>query len=300
MINNKSCPLCESNDCVLYGNYISENFLSCKFIIKCNNCDLTFADKLPSSKELDTYYSSGLYYEKVSNPYKNNMIDFSIKLAKTRLELIDKKINRNVFRNVLDIGAGNAQFGIAMLEKFPKLNYDAIEPDIAVSNQWGNWVRNRFKDIDKINDKTYSLVILNQVLEHVNDPIKLLESIYKLIMKNGYIYIDVPFKDYLFKPSVEPHLLFWNKKSLLILLEKVGFQKIFCDTAGMTHKQARKFFNQQKFIQKILNPWLYANKVNLLMNNIGLPKPFDTFRQFKANQYGGDRQWLRCIAQKTV
>ena len=39
-------------------------------------------------------------------------------------------------------------------------------------------------------------------------------------------------------------------------------------------------------------------KVNQMMNKFGLPKAFDTFSQFQADQYGGERQWLRCIAQK--
>ena len=268
--------------------------------MKCNSCELTFANKMPSSKELDIYYSSGLYYEIVSNPYQNDIIEFSIKLAKTRLELIDRKTNGNGFKNVLDIGAGNAQFGKVLLDKFPNSNYDAVEPDKEVSNQWGNWVRNRYEGIDQIKDKSYNLIILNQVLEHVNKPIEFLQSINKFLKQDGHLYIDVPFQDYVFKPSVEPHLLFWNKQSLSMLLEKVGFQNIFCDTAGMTHKQAKRYFNQQSLTDKIFNPWSYVNKINRLMNKIGAPKVFDTFRQFSADQYGGDRQWLRCIAQKNM
>ena len=39
-------------------------------------------------------------------------------------------------------------------------------------------------------------------------------------------------------------------------------------------------------------------KINSLISNIGFLKPFDTFKQFQSENYGGDRQWLRCIAQK--
>jgi len=266
--------------------------------MKCDNCELTFANKMPSSKDLDIYYSSGLYYEIVSNPYQNDIIEFSIKLAKTRLELIDKKTNGNGFKNVLDIGAGNAQFGKALLYKFPNSNYDAVEPDTEVSNQWGNWVRNRFEGIDQIKGKSYNLIILNQVLEHVNKPIEFLQSINRFLKQDGYLYIDVPFQDYVFKPSVEPHLLFWNKQSLSILLEKVGCKTLFCDTAGMPHHIAKIFFSDQPFTQKITNPWLYKGKINGLISRYGFVKPFDTFKQFQADHYGGDRQWLRCIAQK--
>ena len=36
------------------------------------------------------------------------------------------------------------------------------------------------------------------------------------------------------------------------------------------------------------------------MNDTAKDLEVDTFQQFQADQYGGDRQWLRCIAQKTT
>jgi SAM-dependent methyltransferase len=296
--DNDSCPICNSNEITNTGNYKSENFLSCKLIVECNSCGMIFANKMPSSEELDIYYSSGSYYEKTSSPYRNNFVEFSAKLANSRLELLNAKIKECGFKNVLDVGAGNAQFGNVLLKSYPNSEYDAVEPDLEISKQWGDWVTDRFESIDNVNDKTYALVILNQVLEHVNNPISFIASICSVINNNGYLYIDVPYKDYLFKPSVEPHLLFWNPKSLTFLIEKVGLKLIFCDTAGMPHEQAKQFFNRRTLVDKILNPWLYANKVNKFMRKVGFTPPFDTFRQFQADNYGGNRQWLRCIAQK--
>ena len=82
-----------------------------------------------------------------------------------------------------------------------------------------------------------------------------------------------------------------------VLLKKARVQMIFCDTAGMSHSLAKRFFSKS-FSQKIRNPWIYLVKINLLMSKLGLPKLFDTFRQFHSDLYGGKRQWLRCIAQK--
>ena len=298
MNDNYSCPICNSNEITNTGNYKSENFLSCKLIIECNSCGLIFANKMPSSEELNIYYSSGSYYEKMSSPYRSNIVDFSVKLANSRLELLNEKIEECGFKYVLDVGAGNAQFGNVLLKKYLNSEYDAVEPDMEISKQWGDCVTNRFASIDNVNDKTYTLVILNQVLEHVNNPISFITSICSVINNNGYLYIDVPYKDYLFKPTVEPHLLFWNPQSLSFLIEKVGLKLIFCDTVGMQHEQAKRFFHQRTLVDKILNPWSYANYVNKIAANLGLAPLLDTFSQFEADQYGGERQWLRCIAQK--
>ena len=139
---------------------------------------------------------------------------------------------------------------------------------------------------------------MNQVLEHVPDPLDFLGSVNNILRPESYVYIDVPYKDYLYKPSVEPHLLFWNKKSLSVLLDKTMLKTIFCDTAGMLHSQARRFFRKQSFKTKIANSLKYKIKVNQIMNKFRLPIVFDTFRQFQSDHYGDERQWLRCIAQK--
>ena len=291
------CPLCASTSSVHLSNYPG-SFLCCTTLHQCQACELIFTHELPQNEELNEYYASGLYYDKVSNPFSASIIEFSLELAKSRLRLISDHVNFISGMRVIDIGAGNAQFSVALNELNDEFIYDAVEPDSNVRDQYGDLVSNHYYEISQVKKNTYDLAVLNQVLEHVSDPLGFLESINKLLKTNGYVYIDVPYQDYLFKTSVDPHILFWNQMCLKLLAAKTGFKFLFCDTAGMPHIQAKRFFNQQSFVEKVRNPWLYANKVNRMMNKIGLPKVFDTFRQFQADQYGGDRQWLRCIAQK--
>ena len=234
----------------------------------------------------------------MSDPYNPEITNFSLKLSRSRLNLIYSKIKIKVASRVVDIGAGNARLGIALKECYDAADYDVVEPNAEVRNKYGNWVNKQFSNISELKIGNYNLVIMNQVLEHVSDPIVFLSSVSKLLKPEGYVYIDVPYQDYLFKPNAEPHLLFWNKKSVSVLLEKTRLKTIFCDTVGMPHTQARRFFQKKSFKNKICNPWNYMGKVNQMMNKLGLPKAFDTFSQFQTDHYGGERQWLRCIAQK--
>ena len=291
-----NCPLCQSIANV-YASYPG-TFLSCNELLQCQNCELIFAAKLPSKKELDEYYSTGLYYENGSDPYNTQFLDFSLKLSRSRLNLIYSKIKFNDEPKVVDIGAGNASLGIALKECYDEADYDVVEPDAEVRSKYGNWVNKQFSNISELEIGRYDLVIMNQVLEHEPDPLDFLGSFNKLLKPESYVYIDVPYKDYLFKPSAEPHVLFWNKKSLSVLLDKTMLKTIFCDTAGMLHSQARRFFRKQSFKAKIVDPLNYMLKVNQIMNKFSLPIAFDTFRQFQTDHYGGERQWLRCIAQK--
>ena len=296
-LNLLICPLCQSKENEFVSSYPG-SFLSCKELLQCQNCELIFADKLPSKKELDEYYSAGLYYDKVLDPYNTQVLDFSLKLSRSRLNLIYSKKKFNEKPRVVDIGAGNARLGIALKECYDEADYDVVEPDAEVRSKYGNWVNKQFSNISELEIGRYDLVIMNQVLEHVPDPLDFLGSVNNLFKPESYVYIDVPYKDYLFKSSAEPHILFWNKKSVSMLLEKTRLKTIFCDTAGMPHTQARRFFQEKSFKNKICNPWNYMEKVNQMMNKFGLPKAFDTFRQFQSDHYGDERQWLRCIAQK--
>ena len=296
-LNLLICPLCQSDDNEFVSSYPG-TFLSCKELLQCKNCELIFADKLPSKKELDEYYSTGLYYDKVSDPYNPEFLEFSLKLSRSRLNLINSKININEKPRIVDIGAGNAILGIALKECYDEADYDVVEPDKEVRSKYGNWVNKQFSNISELKIGNYDLVFMNQVLEHVPDPLGFLVSVEKLLKPEGYVYIDVPYLDYLFKPSIEPHLLFLNKKSVSVLLEKTRFKTIFCDTAGMMHSQARMFFRKQSFKTKIVDHQKYKLKVNQIMNKFRIPIAFDTFRQFQSDHYGDERQWLRCIAQK--
>jgi len=296
-LNLLICPLCKSNDNEFVSSYPG-SFLSCKEIMRCQNCELIFANKFPSKKELDKYYSTGLYYDKVSDPYNLEFKNFSLNLSRSRLNLIYSKIIINETPRVLDIGAGNAQLGVVLSERYDMANYDVIEPDEKVTSKYGDWVKKRFSDISELQIGNYDLVVMNQVLEHVFDPLDLLQSVYNLLTSEGYVYIDVPYHDYIFKSDAEPHILFWNQKSMFTVLDQTNYKVIFCDTSGMPHRIAKKFFKKESLINKLINPWKYAHKFNSFMEKIGLPAVIDTFRQFQSNKYGGDRQWLRCIAQK--
>ena len=299
MVNLLKCPLCSSIDKSTRICDYPGSFLNCTELVQCSECELIFATPVPSTSELNNYYSSGLFYDKTLNPFKPDFLYFSLELAKSRLRLISNYVDFAYNLKVIDIGAGNAQFSAALNELNYECVYDAVEPDVGVAGQYGELVNDHFNEINQVKKNTYDLAVLNQVLEHVSDPVDFLSSVAERIKTGGYVYIDVPYKDYIFKPSVEPHILFWTQGSLKYLAEIIGLKFLFCDTAGMPHRNAKSIFHVQTSIQKLSNPWLYQAKINRLFKKSGLPKPFNTFPQFQSDLYGGERQWLRCLVQKT-
>ena len=84
---------------------------------------------------------------------------------------------------------------------------------------------NLISKIDKFQN-TFDLVIISHVLEHVANPNKFIDLLRKSLVKNGIMFIEVPCKDYLFKPFYEPHLLFFEKISMKKLVKDFKLMKI--------------------------------------------------------------------------
>ena len=69
----------------------------------------------------------------------------------------------------------------------------------------------------------FDLVVLSQVLEHIEQPQALLEDISSQLSKNNFLFIDVP-NLYGFLMSDNTHLTTFTKKSLHLILESSGFK----------------------------------------------------------------------------
>jgi SAM-dependent methyltransferase len=83
-------------------------------------------------------------------------------------------------------------------------------------------------DIEELQSEQFSVVICHHVLEHVPDPIQVLEQIGALLAPNGRMILCVPFettrRHRQFRPDDADHHLFaWNVQTLGNLVTSVGF-----------------------------------------------------------------------------
>ena len=125
---------------------------------------------MPREEDLHNYYSSGIYYDHVVEPFDQDFIEFSYKLAMSRLRLIENNVIIRNSYNVLDIGAGNSLFGVAINDNYDEVNYDAVEADPKIRNQYGDWVNRQYSDISEVVRQDYDLVVMNQLLETFTKP----------------------------------------------------------------------------------------------------------------------------------
>jgi len=128
------------------------------------------------------------------------------------------KLNSYLIGNALDVGCGIGDF----------LSYkpDAIGVDINRDNV--NYCIKRGLNAELMQpnklpfeNSIFDNVILDNVLEHIEDPSSTLSEIYRVTKEKGYFLVGVPGrKGYL---SDDDHKIFYDETSLCHLVEGVGF-----------------------------------------------------------------------------
>lgn len=86
---------------------------------------------------------------------------------------------------------------------------------------------------DKVK-RTFDLIWMSHVLEHLNDPIGALKKAYDLLSEAGVIYISTPDIDFINKTGISgwphwkerEHYIMWSERALVRELERLGFKTI--------------------------------------------------------------------------
>lgn len=138
--------------------------------------------------------------------------------------------------DVLDVGSGTGVF-LHELSKYIQ-NIYGVDPDpasvslmrkkIGSISAWNGTL------IDIPRTSHFDLITFNKVLEHVNEPIKMLVDAKLYLKPSGFIYIELPFADNLISNKEQDskaeffleHLVIYNRSSLSYLVKQSGFDLI--------------------------------------------------------------------------
>lgn len=144
---------------------------------------------------------------------------------------------KNNFNSVLDVGCGTAQKLITFFQKISSeiAGIDQAHPISYCNNNYKfSNVTFHVDDFDnpKLNlQKKFDLIICSDVIEHVEDPEKLLAYLRKYANKRSIICVSSPERDRLrgitnFSSPHKEHVREWNARELRTFIEKSGFRVI--------------------------------------------------------------------------
>jgi len=206
------------------------------------------AAEKPNNAELAEYYSEK-YYQDSKGSYEQTYPEEELQYFHNKIDerywvvnkLLGGSKNKNSF---LDIGSGEG----FTLKYFKEKNWDItgidfsefgckkFNPDCVPHLLVGDIYTKMTELIDA--SKTYDVIWLDNVLEHVLDPLYLLTECKKLLDQNGIIVIEVPndfsvVQRYLlerkyinseFWVAIPDHISYFSKEGLINLANEVGFR----------------------------------------------------------------------------
>ncbi|WP_300369648.1 class I SAM-dependent methyltransferase [Brachyspira sp.] len=296
-MNKNICPLCKNTNTALYAksNYDINNINEYSFssrknpeymhytLMKCKDCDLLYSvDIVNKEKFYDMYAKAGFDSKNEANFASKTYIEYFNKFYKQTHTGGGYTIDL-----AMDIGTGEGSF-LKELLNYGIKNVIGVEPSNEAINQADETVKeyilNCFFNADNFSDKKFDLITCFQAIEHIENPLNLFNDIYKLLNKNGALFIVChsynSFVNRLLgmkSPIYDiEHLQIFSKKSVKRIFELSGFKNIEVFSIYNNYPLSYwvklfPFPNKiKKILLKLLNITLIGNlKIPINVGNIG-------------------------------
>ena len=226
-----NCSACGSED--FSDVHEAGSFSSKVKVAICQRCGLICINPRWDEKGYSDYYRDNYYVDTKMRKYVDDEYDIA---EGGREDQIYNSIKDYIDENssILEVGAGNGDNVIWLLNK-GYYNICCIEVDQVCCNRiTAHYPKVRVEcktlsDFSQANKKKFDIVLLSHVLEHFVWPEVALQSIYRLLNENGYLYALVPhvfaFQNP-FNGFILSHTHYYSYKTLTLLLESNGFTQV--------------------------------------------------------------------------
>jgi SAM-dependent methyltransferase len=218
-----------------------------RFLVRCQQCSLVFHDPQLDADDTENLYrkfrdfsplkeTPDQYFDRITtlpnseseNQQKLSWIDSALPTLKTKAG------------RLLDVGCGGGVFMFSFLQHYSGWSVCGIEPTLSFAElarrRLGVPVVAESYKPQSFSGVKFDLVTLNQVLEHVVDPVGFLRSIASDVAPGGAVYVEVPdVSDIGYLPPDhdrfhQQHLWIFSKDSLSKLAKKAGYEIVAVDT----------------------------------------------------------------------
>ncbi len=190
--------------------------------------------------------------------------------------------------DILDYGGGGGQFALVCKSLFPEANiYITDISDEALLEEWSPLnIQIPFRDFGD-DDKKFDYIFLNDVFEHVSDPLSVLKQLSGKLKSGGKMFIDTP-KQFWIYPITKlfsrslynkvlrgtvstAHLQIWSKKSFELVVNESNL-KIYKYEETSEYTMPPDFYMKNMGIKnpiiKLAGKIFYKNAKMLARNKI--------------------------------
>ncbi len=222
----------------------------------------------PRNEVLNWYSKSSFY----NHTNFTNMIRFTMDETQKRKKL-----------KILDYGGGGGQFALVCKSLFPECNvYITDISDESLLEEWSDLnTQIPFKNFEQ-DDNNFDYIFLNDVSEHVSDPLFVLKQLAEKLKNGGKLFIDTP-KQFWIYPFTK-------------LLSKSLYTKVLRGTVSKAHLQ---IWSKTSFDLVVKESGLkisryeesseYTMPADFYMNNMGITNPVV---MLMGRVFYGNAKWL--------
>ena len=220
---NYLCIFCKNKDFKVICDF--DKFFIHQKTVYCKKCGLIQSNPRLTDTSLKAYYSNDYYREIYENlKFEKNTFESGAK-SKTIFKLASAVIKFNDNEEILEI---SSHAGYNLIE-FKKNNLKVTGIDTSfeakkIAQKYNILVEN--KEISEFKNN-FKLIMLINVLEHFNDPIKELMEIKKKMNFDSYLFVVLPeINNFSTGMLQQAHCHYYKKNDFIYLLSICGFKLI--------------------------------------------------------------------------
>lgn len=266
MLVYNTCKVCNSSIKLINEKYN---------LGQCINCKLIFCLTIFSQEEFIKVYDD-LYNKKDSHYKLHSVVQYNmllenrvIKIGFHRSKLLKKFVLNKKCKSVLEIGSGVGLTGSYIRKYDDKINYLGIELDKEAFDKSQslklNTINGDFNMMYKI-EETFDIIMLWEVLEHLQDLNLFIKLAYKKLNKGGKIILSVPNYDKIYNypgrnnydvfQDLPPiHLNFFTKENIINVFELNQFKDCEATVKKLPYVNLKRKGFYAEFLKAILNKY---------------------------------------------
>ena len=236
LISYDKCPLCKSG-AIKKRFACIDNFATGESfdVYECADCGLAFTQGIPDEKEIDRYYESPTYisHSNTSKGIVNSTYHLVRKLMLRNKARLVERLTLLKNGKILDYGAGTGHFARVMVSK--GWDVTAIEKncrarELALS-EFG-FRMHPVEALADIKERELDVVTMWHVMEHIQEPDKMWNQLYRILDDTGIAVIAVPnsisydaqrYREHWAAYDVPRHLWHFTPSTIVRWGEKHGF-----------------------------------------------------------------------------
>lgn len=166
------------------------------FLLKCKNCHVCSASRMPTDHVLSDYYNNYYTSEIFQKTGERVTSDDSYRQSRLLAKKINKYMNRNTLR-ILDFGGGDGSISVKMaldllnnnvrqieilVVDLDKINMESPDPRITITGR-----RNLDEPVGE-----FDIVLASAILEHLPNPHETIRKLLQCLKVNGIFYARTP------------------------------------------------------------------------------------------------------------